>query len=376
MVHVPISLFLFNLCSFIDIKPQQQLANTLNVQTSSRQAQSNIENQPSLYRQSGGPGLQSSKSSQNIYRSSDTARSENNKQTFPAKSYRTSQIDISGPEAHNYSIFNTQQSSIIAPEKSHYPKHRIESSGDFSDMTGERKSADVRKSFDSRKSYKNFGITHDEAYNITPLSPEKVSQSQSRVVVDGEIEEQNFQEGQTSGAEVAQVVLLKNPSINSLISESSKQIDKISRMLEGHRRQKSLKNDEYLHIKRDFLVPDTYQTQEKSPQEDQEINISGKGTIEKREMGSQTEDEGSNRGVKSIEEIYVIPWSEDREQLKRLEKSDDDSRHKIEKELGASMAEEFPTRDSLEEEINLDIKSHFEEMEEKRNMAKVNKLQV
>jgi len=108
-----------------------------------------------------------------------------------------------------------------------------------------------RRVENSRKtvSYKNFGIKHDDdqkPLNITPLGQPDLSgvvEETEQTQETEETERQNHRMMPRSEgfSRIEKRALSKNPVVGALISESSKQLDKINKMLENHRQKNATK---------------------------------------------------------------------------------------------------------------------------------------
>ena len=157
-------------------------------------------------------------------------------------------------EVHNYSILpETTQ------EEEQYTTNRIMNThfGLDEQRTKRTRELDLGENFtekvgdnlemcsDVQRAYKNYEITHDQelkssdaGFYVTGPVDDIGLMDEEQMNIDEEDQEGLRQE---ETREVQRRALLNNPGIGSLISESSKQIDKINKMLEEHRRKKAAK---------------------------------------------------------------------------------------------------------------------------------------
>lgn len=101
----------------------------------------------------------------------------------------------------------------------------------------EQRGEDVRRSKELPCSFKSFEIIHDEGLPGWNIST--VGQETEEVDFEEEKDKTQFHElieGQRKDIEVTKRIFLKNPGIGCLITEGTKKIDKIHKMLEGHRK--------------------------------------------------------------------------------------------------------------------------------------------
>jgi len=108
----------------------------------------------------------------------------------------------------------------------------------------ERRTENARKTV----SYKNFGIKHDDdqkPLNITPLGQPDLNQvdeaEQTQETEETERRNHHSMPRSEGFSRIEKRALSKNPVIGKMINESSKELDRINKMLENHRQKNATK---------------------------------------------------------------------------------------------------------------------------------------